>query len=155
MVGKEIIYLHGLESKQGGPKVDFLATQGFVYAPAIDYENFTYNDFYDLLFQVDEDTLIIGSSMGGYLADIIASHKRCTALLFNPALHSRSLKIDSDIKYGYNYADKIVVLGEEDKIIDPITTKAMLDGTERVEMIEKMGHQTPLDIFVDIYNKYF
>jgi predicted esterase YcpF (UPF0227 family) len=155
MVGKEIIYLHGLESKQGGPKVDFLATKGFVYAPSIDYENFTYNDFYDLLHYVSSDSIIIGSSMGGYLADIIASHKGCTALLFNPALHSRSLKIDPNIKYDYNYADKIVVLGEEDEVIDPITTKAMLDGTERIEMIEKMGHQTPLNIFIDIYNKYF
>lgn len=155
MVGKEIIYLHGLESKQGGPKVDFLATKGFVHAPSIDYENFTYNDFYDLLHYVSSDSIIMGSSMGGYLADIIASHKGCTALLFNPALHSRSLKIDPNIKYDYNYANKIVVLGEEDEVIDPITTKAMLDGTERIEMIEKMGHQTPLNIFIDIYNKYF
>lgn len=152
---REIVYLHGLESNQGGPKVDFLTTKGFVYAPAIDYKNLTYNDFYDLLFHVDEDTLIIGSSAGGYLADIIASHKGCTALLFNPALHSRSIKIDPDIKYGYSYSDKIIVLGEEDKVIDPITTKAMLDGTERVEIVEGMGHQIPLDIFIDIYNKYF
>lgn len=152
---REIVYLHGLESKQGGPKVDFLTTKGFVYAPSIDYKNFTYNDFYDLLFHVDEDTLIIGSSAGGYLADIIASHKGCTALLFNPALHSRSIKIDSDINYGFSYSNKIIVLGEEDKVIDPITTKAMLDGTERIELIEGMGHQTPLDVFVDIYNKYF
>ena len=152
---REIVYLHGLESSQGGPKVDFLTTKGFVYAPSIDYKNFTYNDFYDLLFHVDEDTLIIGSSAGGYLADIIASHKGCTALLFNPALHSRSIKFDSDINYGFSYSNKIIVLGEEDKVIDPITTKAMLDGTERVELIEGMGHQTPLDVFVDIYNKYF
>ena len=43
---REIVYLHGLESRQGGPKVNFLATKGFVYAPSIDYKNFTYNDFY-------------------------------------------------------------------------------------------------------------
>ena len=152
---REIVYLHGLESNQGGPKVDFLATKGFVYAPSIDYKNFTYNDFYDLLFQVSEDTLVIGSSAGGYLADIIASHKGCETLLFNPALHSRSIEFDPDINYGVNYSNKIVVLGEEDKIINPNITEEMLDGTEMVELIEGMGHQIPLDVFVDIYNKYF
>jgi hypothetical protein len=154
MTDRNIIYLHGLESKQGGPKVDFLTTKGFVYAPSIDYKNFKYNDFYNLLHFVGSDDLIIGSSAGGYLADIIASHKGCKAILFNPALHSRSIKIDPEIRYGYNYAYKVVVLGFQDTVIDPVTTQAMLDGTEYVEIIEEMGHQTPLDVFIDIYNKH-
>ena len=154
MVEKNIIYLHGLESKQGGPKVDFLSSKGFVYAPSINYETLNYNDFYDLLHFIGEDDLIIGSSAGGYLADIIASHKGCNAILFNPALHSRSIKIDPEIRYGYHYSHKVVILGEEDSVINPITTKAMLDGTEVVEVVKEMGHQIPLDIFIDIYNKY-
>ena len=35
---KKIVYLHGLESKAGGPKVDFLATKGLVYAPEINFK---------------------------------------------------------------------------------------------------------------------
>ena len=36
---KKILYLHGLESKQGGLKVEYLATQGAVFAPDMDYKN--------------------------------------------------------------------------------------------------------------------
>ena len=36
---KKILYLHGLESEQGGPKVSFLATKGMVYAPEMNYES--------------------------------------------------------------------------------------------------------------------
>ena len=42
---KKIVYLHGLESKAGGPKVDFLATKGMVYAPEINYNTLDYNSF--------------------------------------------------------------------------------------------------------------
>ena len=34
---KKVLYLHGLESNQGGPKVEFLAGECAVYAPVIDY----------------------------------------------------------------------------------------------------------------------
>ena len=36
---KKVLYLHGLESKQGGPKVDFLAKEFCVYAPEMDYKD--------------------------------------------------------------------------------------------------------------------
>ena len=42
----KILYLHGLESPQGGPKVDFLTTQCFVHAPEMDY---TRHDVFDFL----------------------------------------------------------------------------------------------------------
>ena len=43
---KKILYLHGLESPQGGEKVDFLATKSFVHAPDLDY---TRADIFDFL----------------------------------------------------------------------------------------------------------
>jgi predicted esterase YcpF (UPF0227 family) len=42
---KRIIYLHGLESEPGGPKVSFLAEKGMVYAPAMDYETLDLHEF--------------------------------------------------------------------------------------------------------------
>ena len=36
---KKVLYLHGLESKQGGPKVDFLANEFIVHAPKMDYND--------------------------------------------------------------------------------------------------------------------
>ena len=34
---KRVLYLHGLESKQGGEKVDYLASKCIVHAPEMDY----------------------------------------------------------------------------------------------------------------------
>jgi predicted esterase YcpF (UPF0227 family) len=69
---KKVLYLHGLESKQGGPKVDFLTKEFCVYAPEMDYKDpMLQNWVYFVMRQFNPD-LIIGSSMGGYIADILA-----------------------------------------------------------------------------------
>ena len=78
---KKILYLHGLESEPGGTKVSFLATKGTVYAPAMDYKTLDLDEFIHTLGMPD---LIIGSSMGGYVADIIGSRLGSDVLLFNP-----------------------------------------------------------------------
>ena len=126
---KKIVYLHGLESSQGGKKVEFLSTQGMVYAPAMDYKTLNLDEFIDTLGMPD---LIIGSSMGGYAADIIGSHLGVDVLLFNPALHNRP--IDLDLELGNNKYKRTIILG--------------------VEEIEGMGHRTPLDVFINMYNKH-
>ena len=65
---KRIVYLHGLESTQGGVKVSFLAEENFVYAPKMDYKDPTI--FKKVLDKITKfkPNLIIGSSMGGYFA---------------------------------------------------------------------------------------
>lgn len=36
----KIAYLHGLESEPGGPKVEYLASQGYlVHSPSMDYKS--------------------------------------------------------------------------------------------------------------------
>ncbi len=58
---KKILYLHGLESGQGGPKVDFLAKSGLVHAPELDY---TRKDIFSFLISTIEEfqpDVIIGS----------------------------------------------------------------------------------------------
>jgi hypothetical protein len=50
---------------------------------------------------------------------------------------------------------KVVVLGKEDEVIPPYLTKIMLENNFNYKIIlEEMGHQTPLNIFIDIVNKY-
>ena len=109
---KKIIYLHGLESEPGGPKVSFLAEKGMVYAPEMNYESLNLHEF---IYTLGMPDLIIGSSMGGYVADIIGSHLGVDVLLFNPALHSRSIEFDFDNGVGYggeNYK-RTIILGTE------------------------------------------
>jgi predicted esterase YcpF (UPF0227 family) len=103
--------------------------------------------------------LIIGSSMGGYVADILAEKYGVPAILFNPALHNRSF--DPAIEYPIEGEQaelqerKVVVLGKEDEVIPPYLTKIMLENNFNYKIVlEEMGHQVPLNIFIDTINKY-
>ena len=151
---KKVLYLHGLESNQGGPKVDFLVNMFITHAPAMDYRDpFIAVKLAHIIENFQPD-LIIGSSMGGYVADILAETYGTPAILFNPAIHSRSINPAIDFPIEGEQAElqerKIVVLGKEDTLIDPEITKMMLFGLEKYTIIEEeMGHQTPLNIFID------
>jgi len=149
---KKIVYLHGLESEPGGPKVSFLAEKGMVYAPAMDYKTLDLDEF---IYTLGVPDLIIGSSMGGYVADIIGSRLGVDVLLFNPALHSREI----DPKYDYygNTYKRTIILGTEDNIVNPELTKKLWsihDNETIYDEIEDMDHRTPLDIFINMYNKH-
>ena len=151
-VMKKIVYLHGLESEAGGTKVSFLATKGAVYAPAMDYKTLDLDEF---IYTLGMPDLIIGSSMGGYVADIIGSRLGVDVLLFNPALHSR--EIDPGYEYYGNTYERTIILGTEDDIIDPEITKKLwsVHGNEAIhDEVEGMGHRTPLDVFINMYNKH-
>jgi len=156
---KKVLYLHGLESKQGGPKVDFLANEFIVHAPKMDYTDPDLNIKMLFTMQDLKPDFIIGSSMGGYVADILAEKYGVPAILFNPALHSRSIKPAIQKPVVGEEADlqkrKIVVLGTNDKVIDPEITKMMLENNRKYTIIDQeMGHQTPLNIFIDTINRY-
>ena len=157
---KKVLYLHGLESNQGGEKVEFLAGECAVYAPAMDYrEEDLHGKVHNIIMKFKPD-LLIGSSMGGYVAHEFAKAFNLPAILLNPALHSRSFEPDLDtyiLSYDTSFQEhQIVVLGKEDKVIDPERTKEMLQGDNRfiIEEVEGMSHKTPFSIFINIYNKY-
>ena len=151
---KKIVYLHGLESKSGGPKVSFLAEKGTVYAPKIDYKTLDLNEF---ILSLGMPDLIIGSSMGGYVADIIGSQLGVDVLLFNPALHSRSIDTNYKVNYGTETYKRTIILGTKDDIINPEETKMLWPvgyNKAKFDEIEDMGHRTPLDVFINMYNKH-
>jgi predicted esterase YcpF (UPF0227 family) len=156
---KKILYLHGLESKQGGEKVEFIAGECAVYAPAIDYRvEDLHGKIHNIIMHFKPD-LIIGSSMGGYVAHEFAKSFNIPAILLNPAIHSRSFEPDLDtfiLGFDTTFIERqIVLLGKNDRVIDPEITKTMLGDDKRFVIEEgEHGHRTPLDIFIDIYNKY-
>ena len=158
---KKILYLHGLESGQGGPKVDFLAKESFVHAPEMDY---TRSDIFPFLIETIEEfkpDLIIGSSMGGYAAFILGALYKVPVLAFNPALHSRSIEPNFPEFVKHHYPEKFtIVIGEKDTVIDGNKTLDYLTdyikdkwAVYKIEHIKKMGHRVPLDVFTDMYNK--
>jgi pimeloyl-ACP methyl ester carboxylesterase len=157
---KKILYLHGLESSNIGDKVDFLKENAIVIAPAIDYSKPSLEE--ELLYIVEKFSpdLIIGSSMGGFVGMMIANRYNIECILFNPAIHSRPMEPNlkllqyDDIKHIFN---PIVILGMEDDVINPLISKEMLDDALsycNIMEVEDLGHRVPLDVFVDIYNKY-
>lgn len=141
-----IWYFHGLESSQGGPKVDFLETVADeVYAPAMVYKD---PGLFEQLFEKATSAppdLIIGSSMGGYFADVLGSRIGCTVLLFNPALHSRSIEIN--LSYGDTSYIRHFVVGAEDDVIDPKRTRETAGKYDSFTVIPNMGHRTPYEVF--------
>ena len=153
---KSVIYFHGLESKPGGIKVDFLNQEvDFLEAPTMDYtKEGVFEDWLDYG-KTEEPDLLIGSSMGGYFAMALSTHTGIPVLVFNPAIHSRSIEIDG-LGSGTEKLKGLVVLGKKDDVIVPDLTLQMLKGdwNDLEIVVEKnMGHRVPLDIFVDMYNK--
>lgn len=158
---KKILYLHGLESPQGGEKVDFLSKEAFVHAPELDY---TRADIFDFLIKTTNEfkpDYIIGSSMGGYSAFILGALYKTPVLAFNPALHSRTLEPAFPDFVKHHFPQEFtVVLGDQDTVISPKQTLDWLKDhvkdryvKSNIQTIEKMGHRTPLDVFIDMYNK--
>ena len=150
----KITYLHGLESTQGGPKVQYLLDQGHeVYAPALPYKTDpqlfakTLAELRD--FQPD---YIIGSSMGGYFAYYLCRLLDCKGILLNPALQQRSFEMAVDDSGSYT-PDLAVYLGKQDELIPPADTERFLKKNYKgfvVVVQREYGHRTPYEQFVKI-----
>ena len=85
----------------------------------------------------------------------LSTHTGIPVLVFNPAIHSRSIEIDG-LGSGTEKLKGLVVLGKKDDVIVPDLTLQMLKGdwNDLEIVVEKnMGHRVPLEIFVDMYNK--
>ena len=158
-VMKKILYLHGLESSNVCDKVDFMRERANVLAPSIDYRKSNIEE--ELMYMVEsfQPDLIIGSSMGGHVGLMLANYYNIDAIVFNPAIHSRSIEPKLDRlearEPNFNF-QPVVVLGLEDDVINPLITKEILDDALfycDIEEVEDLGHRISFDVFVDIYNK--
>tara|TARA_R110000744_G_scaffold345133_1_gene450556 strand:+ start:161 stop:652 length:492 start_codon:yes stop_codon:yes gene_type:complete len=158
---QKILYLHGLESGQGGEKVEFLAKKAFVHAPELDY---TRSDIFPFLISTVEEfkpDVIIGSSMGGYSAFVLGALYKIPVVAFNPALHSRVIEPNFPKFVKKHIPDDLhIVIGEKDTVINGKRTLEYLkdhvkDNYVKYEIhhVETMGHRVPLDVFSDMYNK--
>lgn len=144
-----VAFFHGLESPAISDKTEYL-DKAFtdVYAPAMDYSKGGL--FEEVLAEVKSRKidLLTGSSMGGWFAYCISTLTGIPTILFNPAVHSRSM--EPSVKRGGTRADHVVVLGKADDVIDPQKTKNWFKtngvGNFTYHM-ESNGHRTPLGIF--------
>ena len=90
---------------------------------------------------------------------LLADYYNIDCLVFNPAIHSRSIEPYVNI-LGRNISKDfipVIVLGMDDSVVDPIKTVNILKHLDFYCDIEKMnglGHRIPLNVFIDIYDKY-
>jgi hypothetical protein len=156
-VGMRVAFLHGLESKTGSKKEQYLEVNtDFLYAPSIDYKD--PNIFEKTLAKIKEldIDLIVGSSMGGYFAYAISTLTGIPTILLNPAVHSRTF--DPPARTGNMSAKHIVILGKADKVIDAKESKKWFKehgiGTFDIT-IESIGHRSPVKVLSKQFEKLF
>lgn len=146
---KRVVFLHGLESKAKSDKATWLSENFEAWCPALDYRNpQTFEKVLQEVRKFNPD-LIIGSSMGGWFAYCLSTITGVDTLLFNPAVHSRS--IEPFVQIGNIPSNHTVILGKFDEIIRPELTESWLSenciGNYNI-YFEDIGHRSPLPIMI-------
>ncbi|TBW30254.1 YqiA/YcfP family alpha/beta fold hydrolase [Gramella sp. KN1008] len=155
-----ILYLHGLNSKLSPEKRKVLEKYGEVYAPDIDYQS-EHIQPVEILKQYPDThfNVIIGSSMGGLNAFIISENIGRPALLFNPPLvNHMPLKFQNI--YTKGLAQKAIILGRQDKIVNPSDTLKFLGRYSKeaevlIKLFPHLEHRIPLELFKDEVKEFF
>ena len=155
---KRILFLHGLESKANCDKVGFLRSLGhIVTSPKMNYrEDNCYNNLKTLV-RYNTYDVIIGSSMGGWVAWNLGKDLGIPVLLLNPAVHSRSIDIDIEPVRESKASKVFLAIGLADDIIDPDTTIDWLNKHDKLDWNMNntykaiYGHRTSVERFIDIW----
>ncbi len=155
-----IIYYHGLDSSLSQEKRAILEKFGKVIAPTYDYRKAGALEVIEANFGAQpENTVLIGSSYGGFVAFKFSSTYDLPCLLFNPALpyrsiHNRETAPGSDIKNA-----TYIVLGKNDEVIkcdDNLNfISRHLNGPCEVSVENAMAHQVPKDVFEKHVSQFF
>ena len=155
---KRILFLHGLESKANCDKVGFLRSLGhIVTSPKINYREDNCYDNLKTLVKYNTYDVIIGSSMGGWVAWNLGKDLGIPVLLLNPAVHSRSIDIDIEPVRESKASKVFLAIGLADDIIDPDTTIDWLNKHDKLDWNMNntykaiYGHRTSVERFIDIW----
>ena len=157
----KIAYLHGLESKAGGPKVEWLKSLGHVVlAPNMDYDSDKTFGETELLLEMFEPDVIIGSSYGGRFAFYLGKKVGAPVILLNPALAEGIHP--SWFNENDNKPSKVfLALGNSDDIINPEGTVEWLNRIDKKDwnmnntLWGPYGHRTPIDVFKNVFNHFY
>lgn len=146
-----IIYFHGFNSAGKKSKKYRILKEAFcqkIHTPTLDYTSDTlFADTEEYIDSFEGDKLIIGTSMGGFMATHFARLGKCEAWVFNPAMYPdeslkvylgeirnyvtnetyewglRNIKIFTkaikDVTYELERSDIKVCVGTQDTVIDP------------------------------------
>ena len=115
-----VCFFHGLESDGPGRKGAHLAGLGWdLDAPTIDYRDPQSVDAAWTEALATPRDAFVGSSMGGWMATLLASHTGNPAWLVNPAVIGRSIEPSFPKGLGPHRPEVHVLFGRQDDLIDP------------------------------------
>jgi hypothetical protein len=143
-----ILFFHGLESQLPSKKVDWLVEQGYevLAHPMLYHKNNA------LIIAIEEAKkydphIIIGSSMGGHFALIVATYVETDIILLNPATHSRS--VEYPFPSGGTLKPNIwALIGMQDQVIEPVKSVILLKEMNANITVCNHSHRTPLEVFI-------
>lgn len=156
-----ILYYHGLDSFLSEEKKDILERFGTVTAPTYNYRNpevlQSINNSFD---DSPANTVLIGSSFGGFIANLFSLSYDLPCLLFNPALAYRSIDLAQEVPFDSNINSlSYIVLGSEDKVINCADNLVFINqhfhGPTEIIIEEGMEHRVPVDIFEKHVTDFF
>lgn len=155
----KVIYLHGYGSSSASDKVAGLREYfGDVYAPDIpiywDEAETLLKKFIQSVIDIDaRQTVIAGTSLGGYWATRMADHFRLPSVIINPSCTPASslrkylpdFPILELIKYlpldPVNASPRTVLLSMDDEVINPKVARMMFKPFADIVEFQKMGHR--------------
>lgn len=157
-----ILYIHGLDSKLNDQKKRMLEKYGKVFAPDLDYykDPNAIESILEMYRHVDMNT-VVGSSMGGFAGYYISNALDRPALLFNPALQSRSVEQNIPELNASGSGFKQIVIGQRDEVVNPADTLHFL--SERLNgaidfhlnIRHEMQHRVEPDCFEEELETFF
>lgn len=155
----KIIYLHGWGGTSDEAKNNILKKFGDkVECPIIEY-----NRIKNIINIVSDwlsapETIIIGTSFGGYIAYYASVYTEKPALLINPAFYLKDggeLRPDN-CQHSPNH--KHFLISKKDEVIDVRKTLKFLNEikvpVENVNIYENLTHQIPLDVFDNAFTEF-
>jgi len=147
-----ILYLHGLNSTNINERTEWLSQFGKVIHPLMEYKNIpAAYQYLDRLVKKYKPQVIVGSSMGGFIAYHLGNYYGIPTILLNPALIMK-LMVKPNLKK-YPVKNKhYIAIGIKDDVIPPYTTLALLKEDHVDYYIKEYdrGHETPINDFIEI-----
>jgi len=152
------VYIHGLDSEPLPEKLEIMKQAGFeVFALHLNYrENKNvYNELKELILDKKAE-FIIGSSFGGMLGYWLSEEMGIPALLFNPAMVYQSVQVTIPKIDNLNCPMRMIILGEQDDVVDPIKNKQFFKEQERERLKQKvlscswLGHSIDFQTFEEM-----
>ena len=159
---KKAIFFHGYGGEPIQVITDIFKYLGYdMIQPYIDFDDEWDLDrgkslVEEMLSKSADCDLIIGLSLGGYLADLVANNLGIDCILINPGIDKRKSQLhikDFDCPRAINNCNLEVYLGGMDFQIPNNYTLDYLKRNNidaRIETLQDMGHVFNLDEFIEI-----